>query len=136
MLKIVGQQISQLGEDSEVELITEGKYYQKGETTYLIYEESKISGIEGCTTTLKINKDNIKMRRFGLLKSEIEFEKGKRFKTLYNTAFGNIEMEVLTQKITNEIDTQKVEGKLDIVYDISLQGLTEGRNQINIEILQ
>ena len=135
MLKIVGQQINQLGEDAEVELITEGKYYQKGETTYLVYEESKLSGIEGCTTTLKINKDNIKMKRYGLLSSEIEFEKGKKYKTRYSTAMGNIEMEIFTQSIKNSINSTKAEGQLNIEYDINLLGLTEGRNTINIEIM-
>ena len=89
MLKIIGQQINETGEDGEVELITEGKYYQRGDTTYLVYEESKISGIEGCTTTLKIKDENIKMKRYGLLSSEIEFKKGKRYKSQYPTTIGN-----------------------------------------------
>ena len=49
---------------------------------------------------------------------------------------GNIEMEVFTRKIENEISDSKAEGKLNIEYDIHLHGLTEGKNVIDIEILQ
>ena len=75
------------------------------------------------------------MKRFGLLSSEIEFKKGKRYKTHYPTAMGNIEMEILTKSITNSIDIEKGQGKLNIEYDIHLSGLSDGKNVINIEIM-
>lgn len=135
MLKIVGKQMNKGGEEEVIELITEGKYYKKGNTTYLVYQETELSGIDGCVTTLKITDDLIKMKRFGAASSEIQFEKGKRFNTHYNTPYGNVQMEVVTKKIENTLNTQDVTGFLNIEYNISLQGLLEGRNKINIEIL-
>ena len=133
MLKIVGKQKSK-NEEEVIELITEGKYHKKGDTTYLVYKESELSGIVGCTTTLKITNENIKMKRFGPSTSEIEFEKGKRFNTYYNTPYGNVAMEILTRKIQNELKDD-LTGSLAIEYDISLQGLVEGSNKLNIQIM-
>lgn len=134
MLKIIGKQINKDGEEDVIELVTEGKYYKKGDTTYLVYQESEISGMEGCTTTLKITDDLVSMKRFGTANSEIKFKKGVRFNTFYNTPMGNIELEILTKQINNTIsDTAK--GSIDIEYDISLQGLVEGRNKMNIKIM-
>ncbi|MCG8482670.1 MAG: DUF1934 domain-containing protein [Clostridia bacterium] len=136
MLKIIGKQMGKGGEEEVIELITEGKYYRKGDTTYLVYQETELSGIEGCVTTLKITDDLIKMKRFGTASSEIQFEKGKRFNTHYNTPYGNVEMEVVTKRIENALNIQDVTGSLKIEYDISLQGLVEGKNKINIEIMK
>lgn len=135
MLKIIGKQLNKEGEQEVVELITEGKYYRKGEATYLIYQETELSGIQGCTTTLKITDDMINMKRFGSASSEIQFQKGKKFNTHYNTPYGNIEMEVLTKNIENELNKTEATGFLNIEYDISLSGLVEGRNKLNIEIM-
>lgn len=135
MLKIIGKQLSKEGEQEVIELITEGTFYRKGQTTYLVYKETELSGIEGCITTLKVTEDKINMKRYGTMKSEIKFEKGKRFNTLYNTPYGNIEMEILTKKIENTLSRSDAAGSLDIEYDISLQGVAEGKNKLNIEVM-
>ena len=138
MLKIVGKQIMADVEEEQVELITEGRYYEKGDAVYLVYDESEFSGMEGCTTSLKITGDKIKMKRFGQLigmDTEIEFEKGKRFKGYYDTPFGSVEMEVLTNDIVNTIKGSEGKGSLNIDYHISLRGLTEGRSKLDIQII-
>lgn len=65
MLKITGKQFS--GEEAEehMEFITEGKLYQKGESKYLIYDESEFSGFPGCKTTLKLTGNQIRLKRVG-----------------------------------------------------------------------
>ena len=77
------------------------------------------------------------MKRFGKgagVGSEIKFEKGKRYKGLYDTPFGPIEMEVLTNKLENTLSEQG-DGHIDIDYSISLKGLLEGRNKLNITLM-
>lgn len=139
MLKIIGKQVSSdAEEEQQLEFVTEGKYYEKGESVYLLYDESEFSGMEGCTTSLKITGKNIKMKRFGEsigLDTEIEFEKGKRFKGYYDTPFGSVEMEVLTNDVVNNIVKTEGKGKLNIDYNISLRGLSEGRSILDIEII-
>jgi uncharacterized beta-barrel protein YwiB (DUF1934 family) len=140
ILKIIGNQISadtlEAGEDG-MEFFTEGRFYTKGDSVYLVYDESEFSGMEGCTTSLKITGDKIRMKRYGEdvgAGTAIEFEKGKRFNGYYDTPFGSVAMEVLTNEVNNRIK-ESGEGSLDIDYHVSLKGLTENRSQLKIEII-
>ena len=81
MMKIIGTQMNADMEEDKMEFITEGKLYQKGDSMYLLYDESEISGMPGCKTRLKLKGGTIKMKRIGEkvgIDTEIEFEKGKR----------------------------------------------------------
>lgn len=134
MLKIQGKQMPSGGQEDIIELITEGKYYDKDNAQYIVYEESEISGMEGCTTTLKIQSNKITMKRFGNATSELVFEKGKRHTSNYSTPYGNFKMEILTKELKCSID-ENIKGNILIKYSISLQGLAEGNNELNIEIM-
>ena len=138
MLKIVGKQVSPGAEEERLEFVTEGKYYVVGDSIYLMYDESEFSGMAGCTTSLEITGNNIKMKRYGEgigVDTEIEFEKGKRYKGYYDTPFGSVAMEVLTNNIVNKIEKDEGKGSLNIDYHISLRGLSEGRSILDIEII-
>ena len=125
MLKIVGTQNVDNDTDT-IEFMTEGRIYQKGDATYIVYEESKFSGLEGCKTTVKVSGDKVD--------TQIEFEKGKRFEGYYQTPFGPVEMEVTTNSLTNNLSFEKG-GRLNIDYNIALVGLSEGRSVLDIEIM-
>ncbi len=137
MVKISANQVNDsVGEDS-MEFITEAKVYEKNGALYVIYEESEVSGIPGCRTRLKVKDGKVQMKRFGEDKgigNEIKFEKGKRFTGYYPTPMGPVEIEVLTNSLENTI-SYDCSGQLDIDYSISLKGLMEGRNRLNITFM-
>jgi uncharacterized beta-barrel protein YwiB (DUF1934 family) len=142
MLKIIGNQFPSFADAKDeaaesMEFITEGRFFKKGASLYLVYDESEVSGMEGCTTSLKITDDKVKMKRYGDdvgMETAIEFEKGKRYNGYYDTPFGSVEMEILTNDVKNKLfDTG--EGYVDIDYHVSLKGLSEIRNKLNIEII-
>lgn len=137
MIKIKGHQANdESGEDS-IEFVTEAKLYKRGEAMYLIYEESELSGIPGCKTRLKLKDQEVQMKRFGRgagTGTEIRFRKGKRYTGYYDTPYGPIELEVLTNKLENTLSEQG-DGQIDIDYSISLKGLMEGRNKLNITMM-
>lgn len=140
MLRIIGRQIDRNDEvaDEAIEFMTEGKAYRKGEATYIVYEESEMSGMKGVKTALRIDKDgSVRMKRFGssvMLDTVMEFHQGKRFNSLYETPFGVFEMEVLTNSVVNDLEPEKITGNLFIDYEIALKGLSETRSLLNIEI--
>ncbi|WIF96011.1 DUF1934 domain-containing protein [Caminicella sporogenes] len=134
ILKIEGKQRPSGGEEDTIEFITEGRYYNKNNAKYIVYEESDISGMEGCITTLKIIDDKIIMKRFGKASSELIFEKGKRYVSNYNTPYGSLKMEILTKELKYSINEDN-KGNISIKYNVSLQGLSEGSNEINIQIM-
>lgn len=137
MVRIKGHQVSkEAGEDS-MEFVTEAKLYERGGAMYLIYEETELSGIPGCKTRLKLKGDQVQMKRIGENGSsghEIRFEKGKRYSGYYETPMGPIEIEVLTNKLENTLSADG-DGQIDIDYSISLKGLLEGRNKLNITLM-
>jgi len=142
MLKITGKTVKQNKDEEShedvVEFVTEGKLYKRGETTYVSYLESELSGVEGCRTSLTITDGKVRMKRSGKplgIPTVIEFEKGKRFKGLYDTPFGSIGMEVLTNSITTFPDSGDGKNHLSIDYNVSLRGLSESRNKLDIEIM-
>ena len=147
MLKITGKQIPRetneftkaleaTDKDNVVEFITPGTITTKDGTTYISYAETAISGMEGCTTSLTIESGKVTMTRTGdhLQETVMEFEKGKRFHGLYTTPYGNIVVELLTNDVSGSMDEYNAD-KLSIDYDISLKGLSESRNTLDIEVL-
>ena len=137
MIKIIGRQFFGDNPEDKMEFVTEGKLYKKNDATYLVYDESEVSGQPGCKTTLKMSGDVIKMRRLGDsvgYGSEIVFEEGKRFTGEYETPYGLMKMEVLTNSIRNNL-TEDGLGDIDIDYQVSLKGMAEGRNILNIHIM-
>lgn len=127
------------GEDEcdEIDIVTEGKIYKKDNSIYLVYEETDIAGFENCKTTIKISGDKVKMKRFAKdsVPTEMEFTKGKRFTSKYITPYGPLDMEILTYNLDNTINENGT-GRLKLDYGISLNGELDGRNIIDITLLE
>ena len=139
ILKIIGKQITMYGSEEQVEFITEGRYHAENDSVMLQYDESDLSGVNGCTTSLKITGEKVKMERYGMaigIDTAIEFEKGRKFKGYYDTPFGSVELEVLTNFVVNKLELENGSGYLDIDYNVSLKGLSESRSCLKIQILQ
>jgi uncharacterized beta-barrel protein YwiB (DUF1934 family) len=141
MLRIIGNQIHGLegkaGDDNAMEFITEGRFVQKGDAMYLIFEESELSGVLGYTTSLKVAGGKVRVKRYGEeggIQTAIEFEKGGKFSGWYETPLGAVEIEVMTNDIDNRLDPEG-RGTLGIDCSVSLKGLTESRNLLKFEIM-
>ena len=141
ILRIIGNQIHGLEgkpEDNEMmEFITEGRFVRKGDALYLIYEESELSGVMGCTTSLKVMDGKVRIKRYaeeGGIQTAFEFEKGEKFTGWYETPFGAVEMEVLTNDVDNQLHPEG-SGSLGIDCSVSLKGLIESRNLFKFEIM-
>ena len=109
-LKIKGSYVyDEAHEEDQIELITEGKMYVKGDVIYLTYDESQLSGMDGCKTRLKLDGDSVSMTRKGSavgIDTELRFEKGKRFSGYYDTPYGPMEMEVLTNELLSTVSAE------------------------------
>ena len=137
MLRIKSMQVSREAGSDEMEFVTEAKLYKRNGALYLLYEESEFSGMPGCRTRLRLRDDEVQMKRFGEgagIGNELRFKKGSRYTGLYETPFGPIEMEVLTNDVASTISEEGT-GQVDIDYEVSLKGLLEGRNRMNITLM-
>lgn len=118
-----------------IELVTEAKYFKKNNSTYLVYEESELSGLEGTTTKIKINNNKVELKRIGKHDSNMVFEQDKRFESIMVTPMGNIPLEILTNRILYNQQDEPFDIKLEIEYSISLRGLFQGKNVMKIEVV-
>lgn len=136
MLKIVGRQFDGDKPQDRMEFVTEGKMYERGGATYLVYDESEFSGFPGCKTSLKLKGNRVRMKRIGgdlEGGTVMEFESGKRFTSKYDTPYGIMDMEILTDRVDNNLSEDGT-GNIDIDYHVSLEGAMEGRNELRIEV--
>ncbi|MBS4534933.1 DUF1934 domain-containing protein [Clostridium sp. D2Q-14] len=132
-VKILGTQKRDDGESDRIELITEGKFYKKNNFYYIVYDESEISGMEDSTTTLRIKNDEVWMKRFGQNKSKLTFKKGDKYSTQYTTAYGNLDMEVATQKVNVNINDEG-KGELSLKYKLIISNTMESFNTLDISL--
>ena len=140
-IKIIGRRYNGEEMEDELEFVSDGTMFDRNGAKYIVYDESEFSGFPGCKTSLKLTKDSVRMRRIGAeaesngFNMEMTFEKGKRITSIYETPYGSINMEVMTTSITNNLSPDGF-GKVTVGYDVSLQGLDEERNEIELEIMQ
>ena len=116
LIKIKSTQMSKEAGEDEMEFITEAKLYRRNNTTYLLYEESEFSGVPGCKTRLRLREKDVQMKRFGdgaEPGNELVFEKGKRNVGYYDTPFGPIEIEILTNSLNSTVSEEGGELEID-----------------------
>ena len=107
------------GKDDEKETIevkTTGEYVQKGKTLYIRYEEEHELGF--VKTTVKIAGNEVVVMRSGAVAMKQRFSEGMVTLTDYSTPFGKLQLETKTKSLT--IDTNELEGKLVILYDLQI----------------
>ncbi len=123
-------------ERDKIELYTEGKFYKKGGHYYISYAESELTGMEGTTTTLKVDKESniITMMRFGTNTTHLIFEKGKKHVCCYETGFGSLTVGVCSDDV--DIDISDSGGSLSAAYTIDINSRTMGYNDFNITVTE
>ncbi|AKN33288.1 hypothetical protein Ccar_21625 [Clostridium carboxidivorans P7] len=122
--------------DDVIEVVTPGNFYKKDDTYYAIYKETKISGMEGTTTTLKISEDKFSLIRSGSTTSKMEFYKGKEDISMYDTPYGTLELKTQTNKLIVNLDDDGGEILIDYIMSISGHKPQNTLLEINIKTQQ
>lgn len=131
-ISVKTEQSDKLGNKDCIKVVSSGKMYDKKGDTYVVYKEKLGNEEETVTTTIKISEEEISIKRFGTLNSNMVFNKSKIYTSMYHTAQGIFEIKIDTKYLS----IIKNEGSIDITikYDIDVVGLFEGYNNIKIEI--
>lgn len=122
-----------IGEEKQVvQIVTDGTMKTEGDTVYLSYEESEVTGMEGTTTTFAVRPDHVVLRRTGAVESEMVFEKGKKNVSLYNMGFGALTIGIKARRLKNELGPEG--GHLEISYGIEIEDQVQGLNSFIIDV--
>lgn len=118
--------------DDTIEVLTPGDYFKKDNLYYAVYDETEISGMEGTTTTLEIYPEKLSLIREGTTSAKMEFEKNKKYLTLYNTPYGALELQIQTDELKMNIDENG--GMILINYNMSVGGQKPQKTELRINI--
>lgn len=132
IISIKGYQYSRSGEDSAVELVTDGLFSNDNGRVSFSYMESEITGMEGTKTTFDITPLGIIMTREGTLNSQMVFEEGKKHNFVYDTPFGSTTMGVNTSFVKTDFDEHG--GDMEIDYMVDVQQSMVGRSMFKINV--
>lgn len=124
----------QYDEHSKIDTIninTVGTLHEKNDSIYLMYKETN-EGSE-ITTSIKIHKGELTIKRFGSNNSTMVFEKGKINTVNYKTPYGLFLIETHTKHLNVDYSKEN-KLKIDLDYKMKMNDIFNGRNKITISV--
>ena len=132
MLSIQGRQTYQDQEPDLIELVTEGTMEFAGGGWNICYEESELTGLQGVTTTFRVEPGVVTLTRTGGLKSQMVFRQGQSHDSLYQMDFGALMLTVCARKVAYTLDENG--GTVDLVYDIEIEQTAAGAIEYHLDV--
>lgn len=132
IISVKGAQSAENQDTGTIELVTEGKYFKKGNDYYITYKESEVTGMKGTTTTLKVSDGIVTLMRFGAVNSQFVFEQGRKHIAYYDTSYGAFTIGVFANEVDININDQGGEIKVD--YHLEIDNSRHGENDFHMLI--
>ena len=132
VLSIQGRQNYGGQEPEVIELVTEGTMEFTNGGWDISYEETALTGLEGVTTTFRVEPGKVVLTRTGKLRSEMVFEEGVPHDTLYQMAFGTLMMTVKATFVF--FDIVEDGGTIDLSYNLDIENTEAGVIDYHLDI--
>ncbi len=132
VLSICGRQTYQGQEPDTIELVTEGTMEYRSNGWDISYEESDLTGLEGVTTTFRIEDGKIVLKRSGKLNSQMVFQEGLSHESLYQMELGALMMTVTGKKVAHNLT--EAGGTVDLVYSIDIEQTAGGTVDYHLDV--
>lgn len=132
VLSIQGTQRYEDQEPEVIELVTEGTMDFRDGGWDISYEESALTGLEGVTTTFRVEPGTVILTRTGKLNSQMIFRQGERHDSLYQMEFGTLMLTVEAKFLYFDIIPEG--GTIDLTYGISIENTQAGIIDYHLDI--
>lgn len=132
VLSIQGRQNYADTEPEVIELVTEGTMEFRDGGWDVCYEESALTGLEGVTTTFRVEPGKITLTRTGRLSSQMVFQQGVAHESLYQMEFGALLLTV--QATFLYFDIVPDGGVIDLSYTIDIENSAAGTIDYHLDI--
>ena len=132
VLSIRGRQTYADQEPEVIELVTEGVMELHDGGWDIRYEESELTGLEGVTTTFRVEPGKVILTRAGELSSQMVFQEGLSHDSLYQMAFGTLMLTVRALQVFFDITPDG--GTIDLVYEINIENTQAGIIDYHLDI--
>ena len=132
VLSIQGRQSYEDQEPEVIELVTEGTMVFRDGGWDISYEESALTGLEGVTTTFRVEPGKVILTRTGKLNSQMVFQQGVAHDSLYQMEFGTLMLTVEAKFLYFDIVPEG--GTIDLTYSISIENTQAGLIDYHLDI--
>lgn len=132
VLSIQGRQKYADQEPEIIELVTNGTMAFRDGGWDITYQESELTGLEGVTTTFRVEPGKVILTRTGKLQSQMVFQEGIPHESLYQLAYGALLITVKAKSVFFDILPDG--GVIDLVYDIDIENTQAGVIDYHLDI--
>lgn len=132
LIHVVGTQNYSEGLDDRMDFITTGTYHKRDNAYYIIYHESEITGMEGVTTSLKVEAEKLTLNRMGAANYKQVFERGVLHHSTYITSMGSFYLGAQTEEL--EMRLTEYGGHITLKYNLYADNDLISRNTLRIMI--
>lgn len=119
------------GELDEMTLYTSATYNQIKEKSYLMYDESEITGMAGTKTLLTFDGHDVHIKRYGENKSTLIVAPNKWYENEYHTPYGHFLMKTFGKSLVWEKDKTL---SIQLTYLLEIEGESELPSKVTIKI--
>lgn len=133
IISIKGKQLYAESSPDEMELVTAGTLKRDSAGGYTVsYQETELTGMEGTTTRLHIDKGRATLLREGNVNSQMVFEEGRRHLSMYETPYGALSIGISTRRMRSTLG--EAGGDIEIDYAIEIDNLIAGQNLFRMNV--
>ena len=132
LLTIVSIQKFMSEEPEDTELVTDGTLSVVDGAVEISYKESELTGLQGTTTTFRVEKNKVTLERSGAVKSQMSFEVGQEDRSLYDMGFGALMITIKTEKLQSDLTENG--GTFRVAYAITIEEESAGWIEYNIDV--
>ena len=122
------------GDNEPIEVVHTGTYYYKNGKHYVFYEEA-VEGIKGTTKAqIRWQTDGVlEVIKKGIANSHMIFEKNQRHTCDYQTPFGNLDLGILTKRMSCKESDDMLEIAAEYNMDVNWDPVAECMIRINVQ---
>ncbi|WAA12209.1 DUF1934 domain-containing protein [Fervidibacillus halotolerans] len=121
--------MEQEGNIENMELILFGKFYEKGSTSYLIYDEIKEEGT--VRTIVKYQKETLQIIRKGAVNMRLAFQREGKSGGSLQTNVGTFLLQTVTDSLKFHWDQKIKQGIIKINYQFFMEQMEVGYYQLS-----
>ncbi len=134
MDKVIIEMINHKPKEEPIEVIYMGELDHSGEKPRVAYEESVLTGMEGVTTEIIFDHEQVEIIRTGNIKSRMIFKEDYKDVFLYQMEVGTMTMALHTKElVVNKTDEGFV---INMKYSLLISGNEEDQNIMQINIIK
>lgn len=119
----------------EVLLIAEATVKKEDNILIIDYKEDGESPEEDIITRVRATDKKLIMTKIGILSSTLEFEIGKKCKSIYSTAYGSFKMVITTKSYEYSINENNT-GYINLKYVIKIGESESYINRLSIKLYE